>query len=112
MIPQGSNSPIMIKLDTDISEIPRLIVTLWKAGSSGSNYIKKWEKTDMTINGDTAACPLTEAETKALPVGTHPLEIKGLDATGNAIFWSDCFVSVLGRRDKVITMTTQQTQGG
>lgn len=107
MIPQGSNSPIIIKLDADLAEIPRLVVTLWKNGS-GTSPIKTWEKEDMIIDGDTAACPLTEAETKALPVGTLPLEIKGLDANGNAIFWNDCFVNVLQRRDKIITMT----QGG
>ena len=107
MIPQGSNSPIIIKLDTDLAEIPRLVVTLWKAGS-GTNPIKKWEKEDMVINGDKVACPLTEAETKSLPIGTLPLEIKGKDANGNMIFWQNCFVSVLGRRDKVITLTQQQ----
>ena len=108
MIPQGSNSPITLKLiDTDFDSISRLIVTLWKPGSGGTSPIKKWEKTDMIIDGDMVVCPLTEAETKALPTGTLPVEIKALDANGKAIFWQDCFVNVLGRRDKVITMTTQ-----
>ena len=108
MIPQGSNSPIVVKLDTNISEISRLVITLWKPGSGGTSPIKTWEKTDMAIDGDTAACPLTEAETKSLPVGTLPLEIKGMDASGKMLFWQDCYVSVLGRRDKIITLT----QGG
>ena len=109
MIPQGSNSPITLKLiDTDFDSISRLIVTLWKPGSGGASPIKKWEKTDMIIDGDTVACPLTEAETKALPTGTLPVEIKALDSNGKIIYWNDCFVSVLGRRDKVITMI----QGG
>ena len=111
MIIQGSNNPLVIKFDADISTIPRLVVTLWSdmPGYAGQP-VKLWELEDMTINSDTAVCPITEAETKALPTSALVLEAKGLDGDGNTVFWDQYKIDLLRRRDKIITLT--QTGGG
>ena len=111
MIIQGSNNPLVIKFDMDISTIPRLVVTLWSdMPGYSARPVKLWENADMVIDGDTAACPITEAETKALSATTLVLEAKGLDGDGNTVFWDQYRLDLLKRRDRIITLT--QTGGG
>ena len=102
MIVQGSNIPITITFDETVSDIPVIVATLW-AGQG--NMIKRWDNADMEIEGDTAALPLTEEETAALPCGFIALDVKGLDEDGNTIFWEEANIRVLSRRDKGITLT-------
>ena len=110
MIIQGSNNPLVIQFDADISGIPTLVVSLWcdMAGYFG-RALKTWERDDMTISGDTAMCEITEAETRAFPTSKLILEAKGLDTDGNTVFWDAYPVDVKNRHDKVITLT--QTGG-
>lgn len=111
MIIQGSNNPIVIKFDTDVSTIPRLIVSLWCDMPGFQNKpVKIWQNTDMTIDGDIAVCPITEAETRILPTSVLVLEAKGLDGEGNTIFWGQYKIDILHRRDKIISL--MQTGGG
>lgn len=109
MIIQGSNNPLVIQFDADISTIPRLVVTLWSdlPGHIAAPELK-WENGDMLIDGDTAVCPITEEQTRSLPASTLVLEAKGLDGEGNTIFWDEYRVDIKKRRDKVIHLT----QGG
>lgn len=109
MIIQGSNNPLVIKFDTDISTIPRLVVTLW-ADMPGHTTapLLQWENEDMTIDGDTAVCPITEEQTRSLPANVLVLEAKGLDEYGNTMFWDEYKVDIKRRRDRVIYLT----QGG
>ena len=111
MIIQGSNNPLVIQFDADVSTIPTMVVSLW---SDMPGYavrpVKMWENADMTIDGDTAVCPITEAETKALPTSALVLEAKGLDGDGNTVFWDQYKIDLLKRRDRIITLT--QTGGG
>lgn len=100
MIIQGSNNPLTVTFDSDISEIPTLVATLWS-----NTKLKEWTLTDMTVDGDTATMPLTEAETAAFPQGILALEVKGLDEDGNTVFWDEVPVRVVGRRDKTILLT-------
>lgn len=108
MIIQGSNNPLTIKFSESVENIPQLVVTLWP-DKSGHNakMIKKWEKDDMMISGDTAVCDFTEAETAALSPVTHVIEAKGLDGNGMTVFWAAYKIDILNRRDKVITLTQE-----
>lgn len=111
MIIQGSNNPLVIQFDASIADMPALVVTLW---SDTARYpykmLKRWDRDNMTIDNDTAVCPLTEAETKAFPNGDLVIEAKGLDGDGNTIFWDQYALNVKTRRDKIIMLTqTEQT---
>ena len=110
MIIQGSNNPLVIQFDQSVAAIPTLIVSLWAdSPGRGSHLIKEWRRDDMTVDADTVVCAITEEETKALPGQRLILEAKGLDASGNTIFWDAYPIDVKNRRDKVIQLT--QTEG-
>lgn len=100
MIIQGSNVPITLTLDTDVSTIPTLVATLW----SDSKMIKKWEKSEMTIDSNRISLPLTQPETSAMSATKHIIDIKGLDSDGTTLFWDEAVIAVVGRRDKNITL--------
>lgn len=106
MILQGSNNPLVLQFDASVEGLPKLVVTLWSDRLSQScRPLMKWEKADMSISGDTAVCPLSEQETASLPQATIILEAKGLDGEDNTIFWEECKIDVMRRRDKVIRLT-------
>lgn len=106
MIIQGSNNPITLTFDSDLSEIPTIVATLW-LGKGG--MVKRWDKTDMDIDGETAVLPLTEEETAALTGGNIALDVKGVDSDGNIIFWDEAYMRVLPRRDSGISLTYTPT---
>ena len=103
MIVQGSNVPLTIVFDQAVSGM-ELVVTLWGLNGRTDTMIKRWNAEDMTIAEDTVICPLTEAETAALPSGTLAVEAKGLNG-GETVFWAAAEVDVLRRRDRVIRLT-------
>ena len=103
MIIQGSNSPLVIEFDQDVSGCAQLVVTMW--GSSAEEPVKRWNKADMQVDGATVSCPLGEEETAALSVDAVAVEAKGLDENGNTLFWDEMRESVKKRRDRVISMT-------
>jgi len=108
MIIQGSNNPLVIQFDASVAEMPVLVVTLWSdTAMYPTKMIKRWNTEDMTIQDNTAICPITEAETKAIPNGTLILEAKGLDENGNTIFWDQYPLDVKTRRDKIIMLQTE-----
>lgn len=101
MIVQGTNVPLEVTFDSDVSEIPTLVATLWLKDGS---MVKQWNKADMQIDGDTVYLPLAEDETAAIAPGFVALEIKGLDDASQTIFWEESMVKVEGRRDRSITL--------
>lgn len=106
MIIQGSNNPLVIQFDADIENIPTLVVTLWKDKAGyASELVKQWMTEDMSIDGDTAVCELTEDDTRKYPSSYLMLEAKGLDENGNTIFWDEYKLDIKTRRDKVIMLT-------
>lgn len=108
MIIQGSNYPLVIQFNEDVSAVPKLLVTLWRdINASQSVLIKKWEKPDMRISNDTAVCPLSESVTRHLPLRTLVVEIKGLDENGNEIFYEQDEQGVYRRRDKDISLVEE-----
>ena len=106
MIIQGSNNPITLTFDADLAEIPTIVATLWLGQG---NMLKRWDKNDMGIEGNTATLPLTEEETAALSGGNIALDVKGVDADGNIIFWDEAYMRVLPRRDSGISLTYTPT---
>lgn len=102
MMIQGSNNPLVIQFDQAVDSLPQLVVSLWSA--SGES-LKTWALPDMMVSGDTAVCPLTEAETANIGGAKVTLEAKGLDGSGNTVFWDSVNVYVKTRQDKVIRLT-------
>lgn len=109
MIIQGSNNPLVVQFDTDVSDMPVLIVTLWVDKENKceqySEKIKQWNKSDMTVQADTVICPITEEETKNISARYLVLEAKGLDSNGNTIFWDQYKLYTKARRDRMISLT-------
>ena len=106
MIIQGSNNPITLTFDESVADIPTLVATLW---AGYGNMIKRWDKTDMGIDGETVTLPLSEEETAALSGGAIMLDVKGVDSDGNIVFWDEAGIRVLPRRDHSITLTYTPT---
>ena len=104
---QGSNNPLVIHFDADVSAIPRLVVTLWNSGMPGKNSgpLKIWEREDMTVNEDIAICPITEEETAGFTSTNVELLVKGLDSQGYTIFWDKYLLDITQRKDKIIQLT-------
>lgn len=103
MIIQGSNNPLVIQFDADVSGCAKLVVSLW--GASG-DAVKTWSLDDgMLVHGDTAVCPITEEETAAIGGAKVTLEAKGLDGEDNTVFWHAVDVYITQRRDRVIKLT-------
>ena len=108
MIIQGSNNPLVIQFDTDVDNMPVLVVTLWSETGCPAKMIKRWDVSDMEIVGNVAICPISERLTKSLPKGDLVIEAKGLDGEGNTIFWDQYKTDVLVRRDRVIMLTQSE----
>lgn len=106
MIIQGSNNPITLTFDESVADIPTLVATLW---AGYGNMLKRWDKTDMGIDGETVTLPLSEEETAALSGGAIMLDVKGVDSDGNIVFWDEAGIRVLPRRDHSITLTYTPT---
>lgn len=105
MIIQGSNNPLVIQFDAALDNIAALVVSLWTdAPGHVGQPLKVWAQEDMAISGDTAICRITEEETKSYPAGRLILEAKGMDHSGNTVFWDEYPIDVKRRRDKVITL--------
>lgn len=105
MIIQGANNPIVVKFDADISTLPALLITLWHDSPCDNSPVKQWMLSDMTVDGDTAVCPITAEETAGIPLDGCILEAKGLDGNGNTVFWGAVEISTEYRRDKAISLT-------
>ena len=102
MIIQGSNSPLTLTFDTDVSGIPTLVATLW---AGVGTMIKRWDKADMEIDEDIVYLPLTEEETSAMAPGIVALDVKGLNDDGEIIMYDEADVQIISRRDSGIPMT-------
>lgn len=102
MLIQGTNVPLKVIFDADVSDIPVLVITLW--GRNG-NKLREWDRDEMTIEGDTVSLPITESESAAFPAGTIILEAKGLSNGGSTIFWDEASIAIRARRDKVVRLT-------
>lgn len=107
MLIQGTNSPLVIQFDQDVSTMDKLVISLW---SLTGEMIKEWDLDELTIEGDTAICPLTEAETKTYPSTIVTIEAKGIDSDGDMVFWDQMDVKMVKRRDKVISLVDDESE--
>ena len=108
MIIQGSNNPLTIEFSEDVSALPELVVTVWSdTPKYQASALKTWTKSMITVNGNTALCPWTERETSRLPAGKVVVEVKGLDGSGNTVFWDSYLVDVVMRHDKGVYLSEE-----
>ena len=98
VIIQGSNNPLVITLDEDVSDIPVIIVTLW---SNGTEPVRSWNRESMTVDGDKLICPITEDETAGL-ANAVTVDVKAWDENGQTVFWDEVMVNVKNRKDRNI----------
>jgi hypothetical protein len=104
MIIQGSNSPITIAFDSDVSNVIEWSVALFGEDRRGmpSILLKHWGTGDLLVNGSVVCAPLTESETMDFMPCVATLEVKWLDGEDN-IFHSDTArIRVSGRKDKTV----------
>lgn len=100
MIIPGTNIPIVITFDSDVSTFRKIVATMWIQ----EKQVKMWELEDMIVSGDTITLPLDEDETKLFKKGKAKLEIKGLNATNQTVFWEEATITITDRRDKAIDL--------
>lgn len=102
MLIQGTNIPIEITFDNDVSTFKNIVATLWIQ----NKQVKKWEKAkdEMTVVGVLATLPLDEDETRKFQKGMAKLDIKGLNATDQIVFWEEAEIEIVDRRDKDIDL--------
>lgn len=100
MLIQGTNVPIKIVFDMSVAGFPKIVATLW----SGTKLLKTWELEDMTVQGDTIYLPLDEDETRKFKKGKLRLETKGLNSSGQTVFWEEAIIEVGERKDKDIDL--------
>lgn len=100
MLIQGTNVPIKIVFDMSVAGFPNIVATLW----SGTKLLKMWELEDMIVQGDTIYLPLDEDETRKFKKGKLRLEAKGLNSSGQTVFWQKATIEVGDRNDKDINL--------
>ena len=106
MIIQGSNNPLVIQFDANISNIPKMVVSLWHdAPGYTKNPLKVWTENEMEIRNNIAICNITEDDTRSFPTTNLWMAVKGWDADGTTIMWDEIMVDVKKRHDKNITLT-------
>lgn len=105
MIIQGSNNPLVIEFTESVADLPALVITLWRDKTGAEpTLVKAWAKNEVDISGDgkTVVCTISDTETACLCPVPHVIEAKGLDGDGNTIFWAAYKIDILTRRDKAI----------
>lgn len=98
MIIQGSNQPITISFDEDMSLQSDIEIALF----SGSTELKHWSKEDLTIDEDVIQAPLTQEETMDFPAGSAILEVKWYDTDSMTQHTDPFRVWISGRKDHTI----------
>lgn len=115
MIIQGSNNPIVIAFDEEVSEIKDWSISLYgedKRGAPGE-LLKHWGSGDLIIDGVAVFAPLTETETMSFMPCVASLEIKWLSPE-DSIYHSDVVrVRISGRKDqtKLVDVDTDTGAG-
>lgn len=110
---QGSNDPLIITFDDDVSELPQIIVSLWVAKPGIKNDpLKIWYSSDLSVDGDTVYCPLSERETARFPDTQVEILAKALDDSGHIRHWKEVTLDIMARKDKNIFLTEAGDPGG
>lgn len=85
----------------------KLVISLW---SLTGELVREWDLDEITVQEDTAICPLTEDETKAFPNTIVTIEAKGIDSDGDMVFWDQMDVKIVKRRDKAISLVDDESE--
>lgn len=90
MIIQGSNLPIVITFNEDMSSLVDWSMSLFMEDKRTKTHtlLHHWGLNDVIIDGAVISGPLTEEETMNFPVGVATLEMKWL-TPDDTIFHSD-----------------------
>lgn len=102
---QGSNDPIIIEMDEDISDIEKISVGLY----SSSTRVKQWDIDDIGIESTVMSCPLTQTETAALTGISYTLSVKMYDSNDKVLFFDEESVRIVPRKDKAIIFEADDT---
>lgn len=97
---QGSNTPLVITFDQDVSGLSKLSISLWHL--EDGELLKAWTRDYVDVDGAQVSCPLTEEESAAFPQGHIVLEAKGAGADGEVLFWEQYVLKSKQRFDKGI----------
>ena len=97
MLIQGTNAPLIIEFDSNVDVIDMSIALIM-----GDKAIKRWGKSDVTIEGVFVYCSLTQQETIEMPTGTAVLEIKWTNRDGEVQFADRASVRIVKRIDNTI----------
>ena len=100
MLVPGTNIPIQITFDSDVSTFQKIVATLWIQNKEA----KRWNMDDMTVASNTVSLPLDEDETKAWKKGIAKLEIKGLNSLNQTVFWEEAEIEIGDRKDKIVDL--------
>lgn len=104
MIIQGSNEPIVLEFDRDMSEVQKFSAVLFKQAKALStnsidSELKKWSREDAFIEDGKVILGLKEEETMKFPVGVATLEVKWLD-NADVMFADEVQIDVVKWFDK------------
>lgn len=104
VIIQGSNNPIVVNFDRDISQCPSVEVGLYLPKAHGYLTLKEWHKADISFNENEAyiELPLSQEETLSFPSGKISLEIKALDSDNSVVVFDTILGRVEERNNEVV----------
>ena len=98
MIIQGSNLPIVVKFNRDVSGIESIEIHMY---TPDGEELKHWSRGDVYINGNIVSAPITQEESMAFEPGTFVLEVKWLE-NGATHFTHRIRDTIVDRTDKTI----------
>lgn len=98
MIIQGSNAPIIIDFNEDLSIVKDMSIVLYNR----QKELKHWEFSDLIMNDKQIICELTQEETLNFIPGSASLEIKWMEEDQLIQFCTVVSVTIVERRDSYI----------
>lgn len=96
---QGSNLPVIVEFDSNVSNLVDIHVAIF---NTSSETVKHWNKEDIVIDDNLAVCPLTQEETLSFVPGQCTLEVKWMEIDGYVYLSSIIPLTILPRNDKHI----------
>lgn len=104
MILQGSNKPIVIELDMDVSEAKDISICLrGSCGNKNHAMIQRWGLDDVQIIGNTITIPVTQRETLRYPEGEASILVK-CTIDGKTEFFDEFPINIMRWCDNTILM--------
>lgn len=99
MIIQGTNKPILIDFEQDMSWLKAIEIGLY---SRDKQLLKKWDEHTVIINKNVIECPQTQQETVEYALGSCEILVKWLNLEGFTEFAEKIQDKVIPWTDKTI----------